>query len=52
MKLKNFWLNQINETNILKVVEWAHRNNRKIETLSVETIVEAMKAYLRNSSHC
>lgn len=52
MKLKNFWLNQINEKNILKVVEWAHRHGKKIEFLSVEMIVEATKAYLRDSSHC
>lgn len=52
MKLKNFWLNQVNEKNILKVVEWAHRHDREIESLSIETIVEAMKAYLRDSSHC
>jgi hypothetical protein len=52
MELKNFWLNKVNETNILKVVEWAHRHDRPIEKLSTEDIIEAMRAYLRDSSHC
>lgn len=52
MELKNFWLNKVNEKNILKVVEWSHRQNILIESLSTEDIVEAMKAYLRDSSHC
>lgn len=51
MKIKNYWLNQVNEKNILKVVEWAHRHEQRIESLSIETIVEAMKAYIRDSSH-
>jgi len=52
MKIKNFWLNQLNEKNILKVVEWAHRHDQQIEYLSIEKIIEAMKSYLRDSSHC
>lgn len=52
MKLENFWLNNVNEKNILKVVEWAHRNRITVESLTSEMIVEAMKAYLRDSSHC
>lgn len=51
MKLRNFWLTKSNEKNILKVVEWAHRQNVLIENLSVPEIVEALKAYLRDSLH-
>lgn len=47
----NFWLAKQNEKNILKVVEWAHRQEIKIENLTKDNIVEAMKAYLRDPSH-
>ena len=52
MSLQNFWLNKVNEKNILKVIEWSHRQGLQVECLSIERIVEAMKAYLRDSSHC
>jgi len=51
MKLRNFWLNKKNEKNILKVVEWAHRQNILIEDLTAGNIIEAMQAYLRDPSH-
>lgn len=51
MKLRNFWTNKKNEKNILKVVEWAHRQGILIESLTALEIVEAMKAYLRDPSH-
>ena len=51
MKLRNFWLNKTNETNILKVVEWAHRRGLPIQNLTASNIVEAMKSYLRDPSH-
>jgi hypothetical protein len=51
MKLRNFWLNKRNEKNILKVVEWAHRQGRLIETLTNAEIIEAVKVYLRDPSH-
>jgi hypothetical protein len=51
MKLRNFWLTKKNEKNLLKVVEWAHRQNVPIENLDTNTIIEAMKAYLRDPSH-
>jgi hypothetical protein len=51
MKLLNFWLVKKNEKNILKVVEWAHRNKRKVEELTIAEIIEASKAYLRDPSH-
>lgn len=51
MKLRNYWLNKKNEKNILKVVEWAHRHNRLVESLTEEEIIEAVQAYLRDPSH-
>lgn len=40
-----------NEKNLLKVVEWAHRQNIPLETLTMKEIIEASKAYLRDPSH-
>lgn len=51
MKLRNFWLNKKNEKNVLKVVEWAHRKGVMVENLTADDIIEAMKSYLRDSSH-
>lgn len=51
MKLRRYTPMNANEKNILKVVEWAHRQKIKIEDLNLCQIVEAMKAYLRESSH-
>ena len=51
MKLKRFSAMNANEKNILKVVEWAHRQKIQIENLTIFQIVEAVKAYLRESSH-
>lgn len=42
---------QDNEKNILKVIEWAHRQNIKVEELSKEEIIEAAKSYIRESNH-
>ena len=50
MKLRNFWLNKSNEKNVLKVVEWAHRQEIMIECLTTCDIIEAMKSYLRDPS--
>lgn len=51
MKLTNYWLTKKNEKNILKVVEWAHRQGLPVETLTTNNIIEAMKTYLRDPSH-
>ena len=51
MQVKNFWLEKKNERNILKVIEWAHRKGILIEDLKPKEIIEAMKAYIRDSSH-
>lgn len=46
--MKNF---RDNEKNVLKVVEWAHRQKIPVENLTEFLIVEALKAYLRDPSH-
>lgn len=51
MKLRNFWLNRFNEKNILKVVEWSHKNNKDVFSLKIEEIVNALKSYIRESMH-
>jgi hypothetical protein len=51
MKLRNFWLNRSNEKNILKVVEWSHKNNKNVFSLKIDEIVDALKAYIRDSMH-
>jgi hypothetical protein len=47
----NFWLIKKTEKNILKVIEWAHREKIPLCNLSKEDIVYAMKTYLRDSLH-
>ena len=44
MKLRNFWLNRINEKSVFKVIEWAHKNNRKIKSLEIMEIIDALKS--------
>jgi len=51
MKLRNFWLIRSNEKNILKVVDWSHKNNRKVFSLKIDEIIEALKTYIRESMH-
>lgn len=47
----NFWLMKKKEKNILKVVEWAHREKISIENLKNDDIIFAIKTYLRDSLH-
>lgn len=49
--LKNFWISKSKEKNILKVVEWAHKNNRSVSSLEIYEIIEAMRSYIRESLH-
>jgi hypothetical protein len=51
MQINNFWIDRINEKNVLKVVEWAHRQGILIENLTISDIIEAAKSYLRDPSH-
>lgn len=49
--LKNFWLVKAKEKNILKVVEWAHKNKKQVLSLEIYEIIDALKAYIRESLH-
>ena len=51
MMVNNFWIEKINEKNILKIIEWAHREKILVENLTIDNIIEAAKSYLRDSSH-
>jgi hypothetical protein len=43
MRLRNFWLLKAKEKNLLKVVEWAQKNRKKVEELTVAEIKEALR---------
>ena len=49
--MKNFWITKSKEKNILKVVEWAHKNNKNVTSLEIYEIIEAQKSYIRESLH-
>jgi hypothetical protein len=49
--LRNFWINRSKEKNILKVVEWAHKKNRSPLCLKIDEVIDALKAYIRDSLH-
>ena len=50
-KLKNHWLDKSKERNLLKIIEWAHRQDKIIENLTAADIKEAIKSYMREASH-
>ena len=50
-KMHNKWFDRSNEKNLLKVVEWAHRNSIPIEKLTEQDIITAVTTYLRDSLH-
>lgn len=43
MRLLNFWLLKAKEKSLLKIVEWAQKNNRKVEELTQAEIKEALR---------
>jgi uncharacterized SAM-dependent methyltransferase len=49
--LRNFWLTKKYEKNILRVIEWAHRQDLKIQNLTKKNIYEALQTYMRDASH-
>jgi len=51
MKLRNYWLDKLKEKTLLKIIEWAHRNNKAVERLTQQDVDEALKAHLREASH-
>jgi ribosomal 30S subunit maturation factor RimM len=49
--MKNFWITKSKEKNILKVVEWAHKNNKAVLSLEIYEVIDALKSYIRESLH-
>lgn len=43
MKYKNFWTIKRKEKLMLKVIEWAQKNQKKVELLTKEDIAFALK---------
>ena len=43
MRLINFWLLKSKEKQLIKIIEWAQKNNIKVENLSEKDIKEALK---------
>jgi hypothetical protein len=44
MRLSNFWLIKANEKVLLKIVEWAQRNQRSVQSLTQAEVREALKS--------
>lgn len=44
MRLINFWLLKAKEKNLLKIVDWAQRNQRKVEELTKSDMREALRS--------
>jgi len=44
MRLLNFWLLKAKEKSLLKIVDWAQRNQRKVEELTEAEIREALRS--------
>ncbi len=42
MKLRNPWLQKVREKTLLKIVEWAQKNKKKIEELTPDEVREAI----------
>jgi len=42
MKLRNPWLQKVREKTLLKIVEWAQKNHKKIEDLTKDDVREAI----------
>jgi len=50
MNLINCLFEKMNEANVLKVIEWAHRHKICVEKLTEEQIMIATKSYLKNQT--
>jgi len=48
---RNFWINKSKEKNMLKVVDWAHKNGKRATSLQIHEVLEALKSYIRTSLH-
>lgn len=49
MRNLNFWLFKNKEKILLKIVEWCQKNNKKIQEINYEDIIEALASPIRNS---
>lgn len=49
--MRNFWISKSKEKNILKIVDWAHKNDKRATSLEIFEIMEALKSYIRVSLH-
>lgn len=43
MSMKNFWLLKRKEKLMLRVINWAQKNNKKVELLSQQDMATALK---------
>ena len=44
MILNNIWLLKAKEKSLLKIVEWAQANKKKVENLTKSDIIEALRS--------
>lgn len=51
MKLRNHWLSDTAERTLLKIIEWAQRQDKLVEDLTQQDIKEAIESYLREATH-
>ena len=50
LKINNFWFLKSKEKVILKILDWCHKNDKKIENMNFDELVEALKSPIRNTS--
>jgi hypothetical protein len=48
MRLQNHWVIKNKEAILLKIVEWCQKNNKKVEKIDFETLLEATTSSIRN----
>ena len=49
MRLQNHWIIKNKEVILLKIVEWCQKNNKKVEKINFETLLEATTSSIRNA---
>lgn len=42
MKFINFWLIKAKEKNLIKIVEWAQKHDRKVQSLTIDEVKQAL----------
>lgn len=48
MRIQNYQIIKNKETILLKIVEWCQKNNKKVEKINQETLLEALTSSIRN----